>query len=51
MMKNPCHAGELLEDSFGADRLDISIAEAARHSRRFARDSFACRQYTRSYKP
>jgi len=31
MMKNPCHPGELLEDSFGPDGLDISIAEAARH--------------------
>jgi len=30
MMKNPCHPGELLEDSFGEDGLNISIAEAAR---------------------
>ncbi len=31
MMKNPCHPGELLEDSFGKDGLNVTIAEAARH--------------------
>ena len=30
MMKNACHPGELLEDSFGEDGFNISIAEAAR---------------------
>jgi addiction module HigA family antidote len=30
MMKNPCHPGELLADSFGEDGLNISIAAAAR---------------------
>ena len=31
MMKNPNHPGELLEDSFGPQGLNISLAEAARH--------------------
>jgi addiction module HigA family antidote len=31
MMKNPCHPGQVLAGSFGADGLNISIAEAARH--------------------
>lgn len=30
-MKNPCHPGEILKDSFSADGLDISVSEAARH--------------------
>lgn len=30
-MKNPCHPGELLKDSFGPEGLDISVSEAARH--------------------
>jgi addiction module HigA family antidote len=30
-MKNPCHPGDLLKDSFGPDGLNISVSEAARH--------------------
>jgi addiction module HigA family antidote len=30
-MKNPCHPGELLKDSFGPEGLNISVSEAARH--------------------
>lgn len=30
-MKNPCHPGELLKDSFGPDGLNISVTQAAHH--------------------
>jgi addiction module HigA family antidote len=31
MMYNPPHPGEVLEDSFGPDGLNITITEASRH--------------------
>ena len=31
MMKNPCHPGDILQDSFSPNGLGITVTEAARH--------------------